>query len=160
MATLAYTLCEKIRVGNTEKRLQRSMVTVVIAVLAALLSACGTRQAPLTVPAGAQAGDLVGLQSCMYEANKVEYGADCGTLVVPENRSDPDSRLMSLPVIRLRATGDDPAEPVFLPFRRARHLQPVLRASGGRDRTARRCAGWPRQDTRLTPELTARRGEA
>ena len=99
--------------GNTEKRLQRTMVTVVIAVLAALLSACGTGQAPLTVPAGAQAGDLVGLEPCTYEANKVGYDADCGTLVVPENRADPNSRLIALPVIRVRATGDNPAEPLF-----------------------------------------------
>jgi pimeloyl-ACP methyl ester carboxylesterase len=55
----------------------------------------------------------VGLEPCTYEANKVEYDADCGTLVVPENRSDPDSRLIALPVIRVRATGEDPAEAIF-----------------------------------------------
>jgi pimeloyl-ACP methyl ester carboxylesterase len=32
---------------------------------------------------------------------------------VPENRADPDSRLIALPVIRVRATGDNPAEPIF-----------------------------------------------
>jgi pimeloyl-ACP methyl ester carboxylesterase len=79
----------------------------------ALLPACGGNEAPITVPAGAQAGDLVGFQSCTYEANRVEYGADCGTLAVPENRSDPNSRLIALPVIRVRATGDNPAEPIF-----------------------------------------------
>ena len=80
---------------------------------AALLPACGAKEAPIAVPAGAQAGDLVGLEPCTYEANKVKYDADCGTLVVPENRSNPDSRLIALPVIRVRATGDDPAEPIF-----------------------------------------------
>ena len=74
------------------------MVTLVyIAVLAALLSACGSKEAPITVPEGAQAGDLVNLEPCSYEANKVVYDADCGTLVVPENRSDPNSRLIAMP---------------------------------------------------------------
>ena len=94
--------------------LKRStVILVVIAVLAALLPACGGKEASITVPAGAQAGDLVGLEPCTYEANKVEYDADCGTLVVPENRSAPDSRLIALPVIRVHALNDGPAEPIF-----------------------------------------------
>jgi pimeloyl-ACP methyl ester carboxylesterase len=85
-----------------------------MALLCLMLAACGgAKEAPVTVPAGAKAGDLVGLEPCTYEANKVEYDADCGTLVVPENRSDPDSRLIALPVIRGRAPGDNPAEPIF-----------------------------------------------
>jgi hypothetical protein len=66
---------------NPGKILKRSTVTlVVIAVLAAVLPACGAKGDPITVPARAQAGDLVRLQPCTYEANKVEYDADCGTL--------------------------------------------------------------------------------
>jgi pimeloyl-ACP methyl ester carboxylesterase len=93
----------------------RTMIIISsIALLSLMLAACGgAKQAPVTVPAGAQAGDLVGLEPCTYEANKVEYDADCGTLVVPDNRSDPDSLLIALPVIRVRATGDNPAEPIF-----------------------------------------------
>jgi pimeloyl-ACP methyl ester carboxylesterase len=99
---------------TTTITLTRSTVTlVVIAVLVALLQACGSNEALITVPTGVRAGDLVGLEACTYEANKVEYDADCGTLVVPENRADPNSRLIALPVIRVRATGDDPAEPIF-----------------------------------------------
>jgi pimeloyl-ACP methyl ester carboxylesterase len=85
-----------------------------IALLSLMLAACsGAKQAPVTVPAGAQAGDLVGLEPCAYKAGDVEYTADCGTLVVPENRADPNARLIALPVIRVRATGDNPAEPIF-----------------------------------------------
>ena len=40
---------------------------------------------------------------------------------MPENRSDPASRLIALPVIRVRATGDDPAEPILY-FASAEHL--------------------------------------
>ena len=92
-----------------------SLITpVIIAVLAALLVGCGgAREASITMPPGAQAEDLVGLEACMYEVGNVEYAADCGTLVVPENRADPNSRLIALPVIRLRATGSSPAEPIF-----------------------------------------------
>ena len=45
--------------------------------------------------------------------SSVEYEAECGTLVVPENRSDPNSRLIALPVIRVHALGDNPTEPIF-----------------------------------------------
>ncbi len=89
------------------------IVLVIIAVLAVLLAACGgAEEAPITVPAQAQAGDLIDLEACIYEAGDVEYAADCGTLVVPENRSDPGSRLIALPVIRVRALKDNPAEPI------------------------------------------------
>ena len=33
--------------------------------------------------------------------------------VVSENRSDPNSRLIALPVTRIRATGSHPAKPIF-----------------------------------------------
>jgi len=85
-----------------------------IALLSLMVAACGgANEVPVTVPAGAQAGDLVGLEPCTYEANKVEYDAGCGTLVVPENRANPNSRLIALPVIRVRATGTNPVEPIF-----------------------------------------------
>ena len=100
---------------NATVTLNRTLMTlVVIAILAAvLLSACGgPDKAPMTVPEGAQAGDLI-MESCMFEVDKVEYAAECGTLVVPENRSDPNSRLIALPVIRIPATGSPPTEPIF-----------------------------------------------
>ncbi len=86
-----------------------------IAIIAFLLmaSCVGKEELSLTVPAGVQAGELVGLEPCIYEAKKVDYDADCGTLVVPENRADPNSRLIALPVIRVLATGEDPLEPIF-----------------------------------------------
>ena len=86
----------------------------VVLLAALLLAGCGAKEtAPPAVPDGAQAGDLVGLESCTYEAQDAKYVADCGTLVVPENRADPNSRLIALPVIHVRATGSNPAEPIF-----------------------------------------------
>ena len=63
----------------------------------------------VSVPAGAKAGDLV-LRPCDYKAENGSYVADCGTLVVPENRADPTSRLIALPVTRIRARSDHPGE--------------------------------------------------
>jgi RND superfamily putative drug exporter len=66
----------------------------------------------VTVPTGAKAGDLV-LHSCSYGTEKGSYKADCGTLVVPENRADPRARLIALPVVRIRARSAHPGTPVF-----------------------------------------------
>jgi pimeloyl-ACP methyl ester carboxylesterase len=66
----------------------------------------------VSVPAGAKAGDLT-LEQCSYATESGSYAADCGTLVVPENRADSGSRLIALPVTRIRARSDDPAEPIF-----------------------------------------------
>ena len=66
----------------------------------------------VSVPKGAHAGQLR-LHSCHYATEDGSYAADCGTLVVPENRADPQSRLIALPVTRIRAVAAHPAEPVF-----------------------------------------------
>jgi pimeloyl-ACP methyl ester carboxylesterase len=72
----------------------------------------GAADDPISVPAGAMAGDLL-LDPCTYSTENGSYAADCGTLVVPENRADPESRLIAVSVTRIRAQTDTPAEPVF-----------------------------------------------
>lgn len=69
----------------------------------------------LAVPNGAQAGDLTDLEACDFTpfGSKKTYTAECGTLTVPENWNNPESRLIALPVVRIPATGPNPAEPVF-----------------------------------------------
>jgi pimeloyl-ACP methyl ester carboxylesterase len=69
-------------------------------------------ESPVAVPEGASAGELM-LEPCEYAGENGSYAADCGALVVPETRADPESRLIALPVMRIRATSDDPKEPVF-----------------------------------------------
>ena len=73
---------------------------------------CGPGDERVSVPTGAHAGDLI-LDSCTYATEDGGYDADCGTLVVPENRADPGSRLIAVPVTRIRATSERPAEPIF-----------------------------------------------
>jgi pimeloyl-ACP methyl ester carboxylesterase len=53
------------------------------------------------------------LERCEYATEDGNYEADCGTLVVPENRHDPDSRLIALPVKRIRAQSANPGAPLF-----------------------------------------------
>ena len=67
---------------------------------------------PVSVPSGAKAGDLI-LEDCHYATEQGNYDADCGTLVVPENRHKAGSRLIALPVTRIRARSADPGEPIF-----------------------------------------------
>src|SRR5512135_624945 len=88
---------------------------------AVLLAACGTpaAAAPIvpesTVPAGTQPGQLSGLGPCEYQpkGEKMKYSAECGRLTVSENWDKPGSRRIALPVVRIPASGPNPAEPVF-----------------------------------------------
>lgn len=66
----------------------------------------------LEVPEGAKAGSMK-TEPCTFPTEDGEVDADCGTLVVPETRSDPDSELIALPVVRIRATGGARREPIF-----------------------------------------------
>ena len=66
----------------------------------------------VSVPAGAHAGQLT-LERCTYDTEDGAYRADCGTLVVRENRHDPDSRLIALPVTRIRARSPHPGVAIF-----------------------------------------------
>jgi hypothetical protein len=58
------------------------LITLVVLGLAYLRFAPGDET--VSVPKGAQAGDLI-LESCEYATDDGAYAADCGTLVVPEN---------------------------------------------------------------------------
>jgi len=66
----------------------------------------------VSVPPGAHAGQL-DLHSCHYATEDGSYAADCGTLVVPENRHEAGSRLIAVPVTRIRARASHPGAPIF-----------------------------------------------
>ena len=89
---------------------------VALALVALAVLALGyLRFAPdddVSVPSGAQAGELA-LEPCEYSTESGSYAADCGTLVVPESRADPRSRLIAVPVTRIHATSAHPKEPIF-----------------------------------------------
>jgi pimeloyl-ACP methyl ester carboxylesterase len=89
-----------------------ALALVALVVLGLAYLRFGPGDGAVSVPEGAKAGELT-LHSCQYEAESGSYAADCGTLVVPENRADPGSRLIALPVTRIKARSAEAAEPVF-----------------------------------------------
>jgi pimeloyl-ACP methyl ester carboxylesterase len=66
----------------------------------------------MRVPQGAHAGQLT-MHPCTYPTENGSYRAQCGTLVVPEDRADPHSRLIALPVTRILARSAHPLAPIF-----------------------------------------------
>jgi pimeloyl-ACP methyl ester carboxylesterase len=88
----------------------RIVALLLIAVVAAGLVKIRSGRDPerVSVPPHARAGQLT-LKPCTYANRR----ADCGTLVVPEKRRDPRSRLIALPVTRIHARSAHPAEPIF-----------------------------------------------
>src|SRR5271165_5296826 len=99
------------------KRFGRGRITglgliAVLTLALGYLHFAGSSSTSVSVPAGAHAGQLT-LKSCTYNTEKGAYAADCGTLVVPENRADPHSRLIALPVTVIRAHSAHPGAPIF-----------------------------------------------
>ena len=63
--------------------------------------------------ADAQSGEML-IKTGIFQMGEEQYDADYCTMVVPENRSSSDSRLINLPVVRMHSRNDKPKEPVFL----------------------------------------------
>ena len=89
-----------------------ALVVIGIVVLALGYVHVASGDDPVSVPSGAKAGDLI-LNDCSYGTEDGGYDADCGTLVVPENRHKANSRLIALPVTRIRARSANPGAPIF-----------------------------------------------
>jgi pimeloyl-ACP methyl ester carboxylesterase len=87
-----------------------ALITVAAAALAVMHFSSGSSS--VSVPRGAKAGQLL-LHSCTYATEDGKQAADCGTLVVPEDRTNPHSRLIALSITRVRAHTTHPGAPVF-----------------------------------------------
>src|SRR5262245_33131185 len=85
-----------------------ALVLIGIATLGLAYLHVATGDERMSVPRGAHAGQLQ-LHSCSYAGSR----ADCGTLVVPENRDNPNSRLIALPVTRVHARSAASGIPIF-----------------------------------------------
>lgn len=66
----------------------------------------------ITLPPNAHAGDL-SLEPCDHKTKTTTYKAECGIIIIPENRLNPTSRLLALPVKRIHADSDRLREPIF-----------------------------------------------
>ena len=89
-----------------------ALALILVAALGLAYLHFGTGNNSVSVPSGAGA-DQLKLHPCQYATENGSYRADCGTLVVPENRHKAHSRLIALPVIRILARSAKPAAPVF-----------------------------------------------
>ena len=110
------------------------LIAIAASGLAYLHFAPGTTA--VSVPSGAHAGQLT-LKPCSYATEHGSYAADCGALIVRENRHDAKSRLIALPVTRIRARSAHPADPVFRleggPGISNMHFADASRFAGNRD---------------------------
>jgi len=95
----------------TWARIAAVLVTIVLLTGLAYLRVSSSPET-VSVSQGAHAGQLT-MHSCTYPTENGGYRADCGTLVVPENRANPRSRLIALPVIRILARSSHPLAPIF-----------------------------------------------
>jgi hypothetical protein len=115
---------------TTTRILRPARIVALVLIALAVLALGYLRFAPgkgaIAVPAGAKAGDLT-LKPCRYSTEAGSYAADCGTLVVPENRAAPRSRLIALPVVRIRGAVGASGRGGFPPRRRSRHHQHAVR---------------------------------
>src|SRR3954454_20859106 len=91
----------------------RVIALIIVTLLAgALVVMASGGNSAVSVPRGAHAGQVF-LHSCTYSTEAGKYPADCGTLVVPENRQNPTSRLIALPIKRVHSKSPHPGPPVF-----------------------------------------------
>jgi len=77
-----------------------------------VIAACGGKKdTPVSIPADASDGELSELIFC----NDEETGRiiQCGTLYVKENRANPSSRIIDLPVKVFKSYSSNPEEPIF-----------------------------------------------
>src|SRR5450631_1871604 len=95
----------------TWARIAALLVTIVLLTGLTYLRVSSS-SAAISVTQGAHAGQLT-MHPCTYPTENGGYRADCGTLVVPEDRADPRSRLIALPVTRILARSSHPLAPIF-----------------------------------------------
>ena len=102
------------RAPNLSIRRAASVLRLVL--IAAPLISCGKAETSPQFPpaaANAQPGDLA-LTNAIFTLDDKDFNADYATLTVPENRDAPEGRRIELPVVRIRSTAAEPAEPIFL----------------------------------------------
>jgi hypothetical protein len=77
--------------------------------------------------AGAQSGEML-IKIGIFQIGEERYDTDYCSMVVPENRNSSDSRLIHLPVVRIRSKNDKPKEPAGQRRMQAPHVpQAVLK---------------------------------
>lgn len=79
-----------------------------------LLAGCASAPLPPPPAPPPRVGDLSFEPYVNTLMNGMKYEGQLGRLIVPENRSDPDSNLIEIAFFYLKCTGADPGPPIFL----------------------------------------------
>ena len=66
----------------------------------------------IEVPSIVKSGDFF-YQPDVYRVDEIEFKSHSGIIIVPENRSKADARLIEIPFIQIHATGDSVSDPIF-----------------------------------------------
>jgi len=92
---------------------ERFKWAVICLPLVLFLFGCGSKNIEYPAPsAKAEDGNFVS-KRCAFKFGGKNYPAEYGTITVKENRSNPSSRLIHLPVIRIHARSQNTNEPLF-----------------------------------------------
>jgi pimeloyl-ACP methyl ester carboxylesterase len=92
----------------------RRLVPLMVLCFSLALISCQTsdERPEYSTPPDATAG-YIQMQPDVYTVEGVDFPCHSGFIVVPENRDDPDARLISIPITQIHATGPNPLEPIF-----------------------------------------------
>ena len=88
---------------------------IVISLLVFLLVATGCSSTTIEYPKPANdtGNESFISRADVFKHGDKNYSADYGTLTVKENRSNPDSRLINIPIIRIHARTKNSNDPIF-----------------------------------------------
>ena len=107
----------------------------------------------VSVPSGAKAGDLI-LDDCQYATEQGDYDADCGTLVVPENRHEATAPDRASRDPRPRSLGGSRRADLPPPGRSRDHEHDVPGRESVRRQARRRAGRLPRRRRRVEARLS------
>lgn len=87
--------------------------TIIVLAIGIVISGCSERKTRFPdPPTPASPNAYVSVPDSFVRESR-HYAAEHGTIAVPENRNNPSSRLIYLPVIRIHALSGAPSEPIF-----------------------------------------------
>ena len=89
-------------------------IIIVLAPVLIFCSCSGSRTVQYPEPSNTATAGSFNYKKGEYQFGDKLYNADYGTITLPENRSNPHSRLIHLPVIRIHASIENIKEPVFV----------------------------------------------
>lgn len=88
-------------------------ITLLIVVADLMLIGCGSRKYDYPEPTQPLTDNAFVSRVGIFKIGSIEHTADFGTITVPENRKNVNSKLINLPVIRIHARSAVPREPIF-----------------------------------------------